>query len=315
MPIKKGPPSSSADTKHTGKGPAYQSATQRHQRAKQAERQERYKSYFENRDRRNATARARRTSWADELLRPWVSERESRLDQSIRKLAQREAGQPGLVQSMSRGVQVTTPNLEVLWCSPFDAYGGWSDDKKIAMASESYLATWGTTPPVTFADAVAQRDPCLPRHVDELVRGFPPYTPDDLAAKAAIEAVQRDAQQMTSGTYVPMAQAASGSGKFFELDRVNTNEGKAFDLDRMNADDGKPFDLDKPSETAMAPAAQAAPADFRKAFAAASDLMRLRIEALAAGTVYDPKARPASTSSGGMAIALLALAYFGGLFK
>jgi len=75
-----------------------------------------------------------------------------------------------------------TVDLTPLFCSPFDEYGGWGDDRKLAEASRLYLERWGFSPTAEFEAAVRQRDPCLRRHVDALVNAFPPFPGQTFAA-------------------------------------------------------------------------------------------------------------------------------------
>lgn len=237
--------------------------------------------------------RRREASFFASTLEPWVASREAQLEQALQYLAGRERAQPGLVQSMRRGVAVSSPNLEALFCSPLDPYGGWSDEKKVALATEAYLATWGTQPPAEFAGAVATRDPCLPRHVDELVRAFAPYTPEDVRAKGRIEAVQREAQALLAGTYAAQEAAAPEAPSTF----FNIGKWASEWVDSLKA----------PGKEERA--------TVQARFNAGGAPYRRRVEALAAGTVYDPNQRAATSSGSGAVIALLALAYVGGLFK
>jgi hypothetical protein len=68
-----------------------------------------------------------------------------------------------------------TVDLTPLFCSPFDEYGGWGDDRKLAEASRLYLERWAFSPTAEFEAAVRQRDPCVRRHVDALINAFPPF--------------------------------------------------------------------------------------------------------------------------------------------
>lgn len=96
-----------------------------------------------------------------------------------------------------------SPNLEELFCSPFDEYGGWRESSKVAKASELYVAKWGFDPTTAFVDAVKRRNPCERRHIDELVNAFPPFPgqtfyASELADRAARQAQAREAAKQAA---------------------------------------------------------------------------------------------------------------------
>ena len=91
-------------------------------------------------------------------------------------------------------------DLKALFCAPWDQYGGWGDDRKIAEGTRLYVERWGFSPTPEFVDAVAKRDPCERRHFDALVNAFPPFpgqsfTTSQLAAKRARQAEARKADE------------------------------------------------------------------------------------------------------------------------
>lgn len=94
------------------------------------------------------------------------------------------------------------PNVDLkpLFCAPWDQYGGWGDDRKIAEGTRLYVERWGFSPTPEFVDAVAKRDPCERRHFDALVNAFPPFpgqsfTSSQLAAKRGRQAEARKADE------------------------------------------------------------------------------------------------------------------------
>jgi hypothetical protein len=91
------------------------------------------------------------------------------------------------------------PNVDLkpLFCAPWDTYGGWSDDRKVAEGTRLYVERWGFSPTQAFIDAVAKRDPCERRHFDALVNAFPPFPgqtfkASELEAKRKRQAEARD---------------------------------------------------------------------------------------------------------------------------
>lgn len=98
---------------------------------------------------------------------------------------------------------VTAPRdpPKTFWCSPTEPWGGFSDEKKIALAEDVYVSRWGFDPPREFGPYIAKLDPCKPDHVPKsLTDQFPPFPnqklkASELARLAKEQAVARAARR------------------------------------------------------------------------------------------------------------------------
>jgi len=84
-------------------------------------------------------------------------------------------------------------DLTPLFCSPFDEYGGWGDDRKLAEASRLYVERYGFSGTAEFEAAVRQRDPCNRAHIDRLIGAFPPFPGQTFRASELAEKKRRQA--------------------------------------------------------------------------------------------------------------------------
>lgn len=88
------------------------------------------------------------------------------------------------------------PNVDLtpLFCSPFDEYGGWGDDRKVAEASRLYIERYGFSPTPEFETAVRRRDPCNRSHIDRLISAFPPFPGQTFKASELAEKKRRQGE-------------------------------------------------------------------------------------------------------------------------
>ncbi|MFZ9400548.1 MAG: hypothetical protein ACO29H_07450 [Opitutales bacterium] len=88
------------------------------------------------------------------------------------------------------------PNVDLtpLFCSPFDEYGGWGDDRKVAEASRLYIERYGFSPTPEFDAAVRRRDPCNRSHIDRLISAFPPFPGQTFKASELAEKKRRQGE-------------------------------------------------------------------------------------------------------------------------
>ena len=122
----------------------------------------------------------------------WLLTREPRATSATSKPS--STGSDPLVSFPPLGSVDLTP----LFCAPWDEYGGWSDDRKVAEGARLYVARWGFSPTPEFEAAVRQRDPCARRHMDALVEAFPPFPGQTFRASELAQKAKRQDEARAS---------------------------------------------------------------------------------------------------------------------